>query len=67
METGSFLGLAGNVTTLTMETKVDNTVVFFLARFNEEQRESLKEVAVGDTITFVGKCHNGTFSECELK
>lgn len=67
MKTGGVLGLEENITTLTMETKVNNTVVFFLARFDESQRESLKSVKVGDTITFVGKCNDGTFSECELK
>lgn len=41
---------------LTMETKVDNTIVFFYAEFEKEQEENLKSVKVGDTITFEGKC-----------
>lgn len=66
MKTGGVFELEKNVTTLTMETQVDNTIVFFLAKFDEEQRESLKSVSVGDTISFIGKCNDGTFSECEL-
>ncbi len=67
METGGILGLEEDVTTLTMETKVDNTIVFFLAKFDRKQRESLKSISVGDTISFIGKCNDGTFYECELE
>lgn len=53
--------------TLTLETKVDNTIVFFYAEFEKEQEENLKTVKVGDTITFEGKCLDaGNWSECEL-
>lgn len=65
MKTGGILGITGG-TTLTMEIKVDKTTVFFLASFDEDKRESLKNVSVGDTITFIGTCNDGTFSECEL-
>ena len=52
---------------LTLETKVDNTIVFFCAEFEKEQEENLKTVKVGDTITFEGKCLDaGNWSECEL-
>lgn len=52
---------------LTLETKVDNTIVFFYAEFEKEQEENLKTVKVGDTITFEGKCLDaGNWSECEL-
>ena len=52
---------------LTMETKVDNTIVFFYAEFEKEQEENLKSVKVGDTITFEGKCLDaGNWKECEL-
>ena len=52
---------------LTLETKVDNTIVFFHAEFEKEQEENLKSVKVGDTITFEGKCLDaGNWSECEL-
>lgn len=52
---------------LTLETKVDNTIVFFYAEFEKEQEENLKSVKVGDTITFEGKCLSaGSWSECEL-
>lgn len=52
---------------LTMETKVDNTIVFFYAEFEKEQEENLKSVKVGDTITFEGKClDSGNWTECEM-
>ena len=52
---------------LTLETKVDNTIVFFYAEFEKEQKEKLKSVKVGDTITFEGKCLDaGNWTECEL-
>lgn len=52
---------------LTLETKVDNTIVFFYAEFEKEQEENLKSVKVGDTITFEGKCLDaGNWKECEL-
>ena len=52
---------------LTLETKVDNTIVFFHAEFEKEQEENLKSVKVGDTITFEGKCLDaGNWTECEL-
>ena len=52
---------------LTLETKVDNTIVFFYAEFEKEQEEKLKSVKVGDTITFEGKCLSaGSWTECEL-
>lgn len=52
---------------LTLETKVDNTIVFFYAEFEKEQEENLKSVKVGDTITFEGKCLDaGNWTECEL-
>ena len=52
---------------LTLETKIDNTIVFFYAEFEKEQEENLKSVKVGDTITFEGKCLSaGSWSECEM-
>lgn len=52
---------------LTLETKVDNIIVFFYAEFEKEQEENLKSVKVGDTITFDGKCLSaGSWSECEM-
>lgn len=67
MKTGGFLGLEKNVTTLTMEIQVENTIVFFLAKFDAKQREALKSVAVGDEISFIGKCDNGNFYDCILE
>lgn len=66
MTNDGLFNLTGGAT-LTLETKVDNTIVFFYAEFEKEQEENLKAVKVGDTITFEGKCLNaGNWSECEL-
>ena len=67
MSTGGLLNLTGGAT-LTMETRVGNTIVFFYAEFEKEQEDALKKVKVGDTITFEGKCiGKGGFTDCELK
>lgn len=66
MATGGLLNLTGGAT-LTMETRVGNTIVFFYAEFEKEQEEALKQVKVGDTITFDGKCvGKGGFVDCEI-
>ena len=66
MTNDGLFNLTGGAT-LTLETKVDNTIVFFYAEFEKEQEENLKAVKVGDTITFEGKCLDaGNWSECEL-
>ena len=66
MTNDGLFNLTGDAT-LTLETKVDNTIVFFYAEFEKEQEENLKTVKVGDTITFEGKCLDaGNWSECEL-
>lgn len=66
METDGLLNWSGGAT-LTMETRVDNTIVFFYAEFEKEQEEALKDVNVGDEITFEGECLSaGTWVECEL-
>lgn len=66
MSTGGLLNLTGGAT-LTMERRVGNTIVFFYAEFEKEQEDALKQVKVGDTITFDGKCiGKGGFAECEL-
>jgi hypothetical protein len=66
MATGGLLNLTGGAT-LTMELQVDNTVVFFTAEFEKEQEENLKQISVGDTITFIGTCYGGSFTDCELQ
>ncbi len=67
MNTGGLLNLTGGAT-LTMEKKVGNTIVFFYAEFEKEQEEALKQVKVGDTITFDGKCIGRSgFTDCELQ
>ena len=66
MTNNGLFNLTGGAT-LTLEKRVDNTIVFFYAEFEKEQEENLKAVKVGDTITFEGKCLNaGNWSECEL-
>lgn len=66
MTNDGLFNLTGGAT-LTLETKVDNTIVFFYAEFEKEQEENLKTVKVGDIITFEGKCLDaGNWSECEL-
>lgn len=67
MNTGGLLNLTGGAT-LTMEKKVGNTIVFFYAEFEKDQEEALKQVKVGDTITFEGECIGRSgFTDCELK
>lgn len=66
MSTGGLFNLTGGAT-LTMETRVDNTIVFFYAEFEKEQEEALKTINVGDEITFEGECLSaGTWVDCEL-
>lgn len=66
MSTSGLANLTGGAT-LTMEYKVDNTIVFFLAEFEKEQEGELKKIVVGDVITFTGECWSGRFGKCELK
>ena len=66
MSTSGLFNLTGGAT-LTMEKKVGNTYVFFYAEFEKEQEDMLKQINVGDTITFEGKCLSaGSWTECEI-
>lgn len=66
MSTGGLFNLTGGAT-LTMEKQVGNTIVFFYAEFEKEQEDSLKQINVGDTITFGGECLSaGSWVECEI-
>ena len=66
METGGLMNLTGGAT-LTMEKKIGNTIVVFLAEFERDQEEALKNIKVGDEITFEGTCYSaGSWSDCEL-
>lgn len=57
----------GGGATLTLETLVDRTFVFFYAEFEKEQEEALKTVSKGDTITFEGTCEDsGNWSDCKI-
>ena len=50
-----------------METRIDDTIVFFYAEFEKDQEDALKNVNVGDTITFNGTCLSaGSWTDCEL-
>lgn len=66
METGGLFNLTGGAT-LTMGTQVGDTIVFFTAEFEKEQEDSLKQISVGDTITFIGTCYGANFTDCELQ
>ena len=49
------------------EVIVDNTHVVGEALFEKEQKDSLKNINVGDTITFIGECQSvGAWINCEL-
>lgn len=66
IETDGLLNLTGGAT-LTMQTQVGSTIVFFYAEFEKEQEEALKQVVVGDTITFEGTCLSaGAWTDCEI-
>ena len=66
METGGLMNMTGGAT-LTMEKKIGNTIVVFLAEFERDQEEALKNIKVGDEITVEGTCYSaGSWSDCEL-
>lgn len=66
MEPGGLMNMTGGAT-LTMEKKIGNTIVVFLAEFERDQEEALKNIKVGDEITFEGTCYSaGSWSDCEL-
>lgn len=66
IETGGLFNMTGGAT-LTVQTQVGNTIVFFYAEFEKEQEEALKQVAVGDTIIFEGTCLSaGSWTDCEI-
>ena len=65
ISSSGLLNLTGGAT-LTMKEQVDGTIVFFTAEFEKEQEDALKELSVGDTITFTGTCYGGNFSDCEI-
>ena len=60
------LNLTGGAT-ITMRTEVGDKVVSIIAEFEKDQEEALKRIAVGDTITFEGKCvSEGAWMECKI-
>ena len=60
------LNLFGGAT-LTLETRVDNTIVFIIADFGKDQEDALKTINVGDTITYEGECNTyGYWKNCEM-
>ena len=49
------------------EIAVDDIIAVGEALFEKEQAEALKEINVGDTITFIGECRSaGAWIDCEL-
>ena len=66
ISTGGLFNFTGGAT-LTMEIRVDNTIVYFYAEFEKDQESALKSLNVGDTITFEGECLSaGTWVECTI-
>lgn len=65
ISSSGLLNLTGGAT-LTMKEQVNGTIVFFTAEFEKEQEDTLKELSVGDTITFIGTCYGGNFTDCEI-
>lgn len=59
------LGLSDGATLL-MQKQVGGTIVFFYATFPDSQKENLKKVKVGNTVTFDGYCYSGNFTKCKL-
>lgn len=52
---------------LTLETKIDNTIVFIYADFGKEEATNLKKIDVGDTIVFEGECLDAyNWVECKI-
>lgn len=66
IETGGLLNMTGGAT-LTMEYKSGDIWAGFYAEFEKEQEEALKNVNVGDKITFEGTCGGWSYwSDCKL-
>ena len=56
-----------NEIVIEFEIMVGNTHVVGEALFEKEQRDALKDINVGDTITFIGVCRSaGAWINCEL-
>lgn len=66
MKTTGLLNLTGGAT-LTMMKDVDGTTIVFYAEFEKDQEEALKNIDVGDSITFEGECTGvGAWTDCKL-
>lgn len=64
IDTDGMFNMTGGAT-LTMQCKVNNTIVLLSAEFEKDQEKNLKNIAVGDTIVFEGKCLSSqVWSEC---
>lgn len=54
-------------TKLSMEIRVDGQRVAISATFNKFQKDNLKSISVGDTITFDGECYTANvWSDCRI-
>ena len=66
IESDGLLNLTGGAT-ITMRAEVGDKVASIVAEFEKDQEEALKLIAVGDTITFEGKCVSaGAWMECKI-
>lgn len=64
IDTDGMFNMTGGAT-LTMQCKVNNTIVLLSAEFEKDQEKNLKNIDVGDTIIFEGKCLSSqVWSEC---
>lgn len=65
-ETGGVLLDFGKIT-IYLKIPTGNKNIYFYAEFPRGQREKLKNVRVGDTIRFIGRCRNKImWVDCEL-
>ena len=66
LSSSGLLNLTGGAT-LTMQTNVGGTIVIYIAEFEKDQEDALKQIKVGDTITLEGTCgSSGYWYDCEL-
>lgn len=65
---GGLNGILGNISVSASIDYRGTQCVLFCSFDKKTQRESLKEISMGDTITFIGTCCGwGTWEDCELQ
>lgn len=66
IDADGLLNLTGGAT-ITMSTEVGDDVAVIIGEFEKDQEDALKQIVVGDTITFEGKCvSDGAWMECKI-